>query len=309
MTLKHNQYLANNNLYPAVTVYTPESSLRNPILMLYNMFRDLHSGRELAWRLAIRDIQAQYRQAALGLLWAFISPLANSVVWIFLFFSGIVPLHSTTLSYPIYVLSGTILWSIFMDSVNAPLGQINSAKSMLSKINFPREALIISGIYQTVFNGVIKICILLIMLLVLYIYPGWPTLGIHTGWSLTFFPFGIFSLIFTGTAIGLFVTPIGMLYTDIGRVLQLIMQFLMYLTPVVFTLESIESSPLSWVAILYKINPLTPLLLTSRDWLMGSSPAYLGYFLLINGLTILVLMIAWAIYKVAMPIIIERMNA
>ena len=44
-----------------VTIYTPESALRNPALMLREMIRDLSASRELAWQLALRDIRAQYR--------------------------------------------------------------------------------------------------------------------------------------------------------------------------------------------------------------------------------------------------------
>ena len=64
---------------PVVTVYTPDSSLSHPLVMAREMFRDLFASRELAWRLAVRDIRAQYRQAFLGIFWAFILPLANTV--------------------------------------------------------------------------------------------------------------------------------------------------------------------------------------------------------------------------------------
>jgi lipopolysaccharide transport system permease protein len=209
-----------------------------------------------------------------------------------------VALHTTSLSYPLYVITGTILWSIFIDSVNAPMQQVNAAKPMLAKINFPREALILSGIYQTLFNGSIKISILLIIFMLLGIYPGWTGLGVHTGWALIWFPFGILSLILAGTAIGLLVTPVGMLYTDIGRALQLMMQFLMYLTPVVLPMADI-----------FKLNPITPLILTTRDWLTGFTPEYLSYFLIINSISIALLLAVWIIYRVAMPILIERMSS
>ena len=122
------------------TVYTPESSLKSPKAMLRDMLVDFWSGRDLAWRLAVRDIRAQYRQAFLGILWAFILPLANTLIWIFLSYSGVVKIAETSLSYPVYVFTGTMLWAIFMDALNAPLQQANAARGMLSKLNFPREA-------------------------------------------------------------------------------------------------------------------------------------------------------------------------
>ncbi len=277
------------------TIYTPESSLRDPVNLLRDMFRDLFAGRELAWRLAVRDVSAQYRQTALGLLWAFILPLANAVTWIFLNGSGIVKISTTSLPYPVYVFSGTMLWAIFMDAVNAPLQQTTNAKQMLAKINFPREALVVSGIYQTIFNGMIKIVLLLVVLAIFGIYPGW---------SMVWFPFGVLSLILAGTALGLLLTPVGMLYTDIGKSLPLLMQFLMYLTPVVFPMPQ---SGLA--ALIYRLNPLTPLIMSARGWLTGAPSDFFGYYLLVNCLVLILLLMVWVIYRAAMPILIERMSA
>lgn len=278
-----------------ITIYTPESSLRNPSHMVREMTRDLFSSYELAWQLATRDIRAQYRQAALGLLWAFILPLVHAATWLFLNSAGIITIKATTVPYPIYVFTGTILWSIFMEAVNAPLQRTNAAKPMLAKIKFPREALILSGIYQTLFNAGIKITVLFTVLFIAGIIPGW---------HIAFFPFALLSLILIGTVLGLAMTPVGMLYTDVGKGLPLLMQFCMYLTPVVFPMPTS-----GWAATFFHMNPLTPLILTARDLLTGYIPEYLGAFLFINGVMVPLLGIVWIIYRVAMPILIERMNA
>lgn len=278
-----------------VTIYTPQSSITTPVKMIGTMFKDLFTGRELAWQLAVRDIRAQYRQTALGLLWAFILPLAHTLTWIFLSAAGIVTVQNTNLPYPVYVFTGTMLWAIFMDAVNGPLQQTMAARHMLTKINFPREALIVSGIYQTTFNGAIKIVLLLVTLIIMGIYPTW---------GLVWFPLGVMSLILTGTALGLLITPVGMLYTDVGKALPLLLQFLMYLTPVVFPIPSGGIA-----GTLYKLNPMTPLILNTRNWLTGLPSEYLGYFFLINALVITLLLVAWIVYRTAMHILIERMSA
>lgn len=277
------------------TIYSPDSSLASPAKMLREMFADLVAGRELAWRLAVRDIQAQYRQAFLGILWAIILPLANTAIWIFLSSSGVVQFADTALPYPVYVFTGTMLWAIFMDALNAPLQQSIAAKGMLAKLNFPREALIVSGIYQTLFNASIKIVLLFGALLYM---------GITPGWGLLYFPFGIVSLILVGTSLGLLITPVGMLYTDIGRALPLLTQFLMYVTPVVFPMPKE-----GWASILFSLNPLTPIILSTRDWITGLVPEYLGYFVLVNVVAVTLLFVVWVIYRLAMPILIERMSA
>jgi len=278
-----------------ITIYTPDSLLIHPLRMVKEMLRDLVGSRELAWRLTVRDLSAQYRQTFLGFLWAIILPLANTLVWVFLSHSGVVNVSETALPYPVYVFTGTMLWAILMDAMNAPLQMVNASKSMLAKINFPREALLVAGIYQTLVNASIKTALLLIVLLVM---------GIHPGWGLLLYPIGMLSLILVGTVIGLAITPVGMLYNDVGRAVPLLMQFLMYLTPVVFAMPKEGMS-----ATLFKLNPFTPLILTARDWLTGLTPEYLGYFIVINAIAIILLFMLWIVFRLAMPILIERMGS
>ena len=131
-----------------------------------------------------------------------------------------------------------------------------------------------------------------------------PLFGILPGWSLLLFPFGVLSLVLVGTALGLLLTPVGLLYTDIGRGLPLVMQFLMYVTPVVFPMPQA-----GWAAMLFELNPLSPLILTARDWLTGVPPEFLGAFVVVNLLTLVLLLLVWVVYRLAMPILIERMSA
>ena len=182
-----------------------------------------------------------------------------------------------------------------MDAVNAPLQQTIAARPMLAKINFPREALVLSGIYQTLFNAGIKLTVLMAALLIM---------GVTPGWGLLLFPLAVLSLILAGTALGLLITPVGLLYTDIGKGLPILLQFLMYLTPVVFPMPQA-----GWAATLFQLNPLTPLILTARDLLTGFTPEHLSAFLIVNAAMLLLLSLVWVVYRAAMPILIERMSA
>jgi len=278
-----------------ITIYTPDSSLANPRKMLADMFRDIVRGKDLAWRLAVRDISAQYRQTYLGFLWAFLLPLANTATWVFLSKSGIIAVGETALPYPVYVLTGTMLWAILLDAMLMPLGQTAAARAMLTRLNFPREAILMSGLYQTLFNASIKVVLMIGALLLA---------GIHPGWHLLLFPLGLLSLILVGSAIGVLLTPLGMLYGDVGRAIPLAMQFLMYLTPVVYPLpkEGVAAS-------LIMINPMTPIILTTRDWLTGFTPQFPIYFAAVTIAACLLLLVGMIIYRLAMPIIIERMSS
>ena len=278
-----------------ITVYSPDSSIRHPARMLADMLHDVFAGRQLAWQLAVRDIRAQYRQAFLGIFWALILPLANTVTWIFLNRAGIVSVAETSLPYPIYVFTGTMIWAIFMDALNAPLVQTTAAKPMLAKINFPREALIMSGILQTLFNGSIKTGLVIVVLLLFGIFPDW---------HLLLFPLAVMSMILVGTTVGLLITPIGLLYTDVGKGIPLVMQFLMFVSPVVFPVPTA-----GWAAKIFELNPLIPLILVARDWLTGVPTESIWPFLSINLLFLVVLLAVSVIYRLAMPIMIERIGS
>jgi lipopolysaccharide transport system permease protein len=278
-----------------VHVYTPVSPLAKPGQLWREMVSDLWAGRELAWRLAVRDISSQYRQSVLGILWALVNPLATTAVWLFLSTSRLVQVADTVIPYPVYVFTGTLLWSILMDAFNAPLTQVKSNKTLLGKINFPREALILTGIYQTLFNGAIKIGILMLVL---------PFLGVHAGWGGLLIPLGIVTLVLSGTTMGLSVTPVGILYGDVERLIGLSTQFLMYLSPVVFPLATT-----GWTANVMRLNPLTPLILNARAWFTGQPVQMLAEWTVVVLGSFILLLVVWVVYRLAMPILIERMSS
>lgn len=278
-----------------VKVYSSESVVTRPSILLKELWRDLLSSRSLAWRLAVRDIRATYRQSFLGILWAFIIPLANALVWILLRSTGIVTVGHTDIPYPAYVFSGAMLWAIFTESLLLPLQKTLLAKSLITKINFQREALILSGVFQAGFNAGIKALLILL---------GIAALGAFSlEWTTLLFPLGIVSLVLAGTSIGLLLTPIGVLYTDIGRGLSIAMQFAMYVTPVVFPIPKE-----GWISVVISYNPVTPLIMTTRDWLTGN-PTDFGYgFIWVNLAVLTILFVGLIVYRSAMPFLIERMS-
>ena len=145
-------------------IYQKENNLHFARL-LKDSLSDVYHSRFLARQLAIRDIKAQYRQSYLGIIWAFIGPLTTAFVWIFLNSTGTVKLTDTGMPYPVYAFTGTLLWSIIVDAINSPMASTNGARSILSKINFPKEALIISGIYKLLFNSSIKILLVFVFII------------------------------------------------------------------------------------------------------------------------------------------------
>jgi lipopolysaccharide transport system permease protein len=277
-----------------VKIYQKENNIKIGRL-IKDSLSDIYTSRFLAKQLAVRDISAQYRQSFLGVLWAFITPLTTAFVWILLSATGTIRLSDTGIPYPVYVFSGTLIWSIITEAINTPTITTNAAKGMMTKINFPKEALIISGIYKLLFNSSIKIGILLILV---FLY------GVGFHWSLFLLPLAILGAILFGTTIGLFITPIGMLYSDIAKIISLGLRLLMYITPVVYVIpkEGIMKTIMQW-------NPFTPLILTTRDFIIGASPEYITYYLWIMVVCIPLFFLGLIFYRISIPILVERMSA
>jgi lipopolysaccharide transport system permease protein len=276
-------------------VYTPESQLRHPRQLLQSMWGDLLASRELAWRLMVRDISAQYRQSVMGIVWAFLPPVAAGLVFVILNSRKVINISETSIPYPAFAMFGTVLWQIFVDSLNAPLRVVTAAKPMLAKINFPKEALILSAMGQTLFNSSIRLLILIVVS-VIYSLP--------LGWGIPLSLLAILDLIFLGTAFGLFITPIGVLYTDVPRGLLLVTGLWFFITPVVYPPPT--SFPFSLLAIL---NPVSPILVGARD-LATQGVLYDPIpFLLVTSMMFFVLAVAWLIFRLAIPILAERMSA
>lgn len=276
-------------------VYTPESQLRHPIALLRQMIQDLLNARGLAWQLIIRDISAQYRQSFLGIFWAFLPPIATAAGLTLASNAQVINLGETSLPYPAYVMFSMTLWQTFVEAVTTPVQSVTQAKAMLTRINFPREALILSSLGQLGFNFGIK----LLLIVGLFLWFRLPV-----PWTIVLAPVALLHLIGLGTAIGLFLAPLGMLSQDITRGLTLLMGVWLFATPVIYPApkDGLFATIVQW-------NPVTPLLTTTRDLATTGILSHIGHFWGASGLALLGLLIGWIFYRVSMPYAIERVSA
>ncbi|MDF1584216.1 MAG: ABC transporter permease [Methyloprofundus sp.] len=276
-----------------LTIYEPNTSKTSFFSLLIAITKDIKPAQELAVRLFKRDIKSQYRQSFLGFFWVLIPPLLTAGLWIFLNNNQIVNVGKTDIPYPLFVMIGTILWQVFAEGVNQPRVSVNADKGMLTKINFPREALLLSGFYSIMFNLAPK---LLVLSIACYFF------NIEFYFSQLYFPLGVLMISLTGFAIGLLLTPAGLLIADVARGIGIILPFAMYLTPVIYPAPTTTGT----FALLMQYNPLATLITSSRGWLSGHLDYIPNEFITISGFTLLFLLIGVLAYRISMPIITER---
>ena len=277
------------------TVYSPDPVLRHPAGLLREMFASLWAGRELAWRLMVRNISAMYRQTILGYLWAFLPPIVAAGTFIVLNRGGLFQVGETGIPYPAWVLFGTFLWQTFADSLNNPMKQVSQSKAMLSKINFPREALILAGIGETIFNFGVRFLILIPV----YFYFQIAVDPL----ALLVFPLFLGALIAMGTMVGVLLTPIAVLYQDIEKGIPMLLPFLMLFSGVV-----VPIAPHGIGRTIATFNPILPVLETCRSLLSGQAADLWVQAAVVTCGTLLLLFIGWVLFRVAMPHLIARLG-
>lgn len=278
----------------SIRVYSPEPLLGHPLILIKNMAHDLWAGRELAWRLFVRDLSAQYRQTYLGYIWAFLPPLVASFTFIFLNSQGIVKIDTGGIPYPAFAMMGTLLWQVFVDAMTSPSQSLLAAKSMLSKINFPREAVLMGGLCMVVFNFFVR---LVLVAAVMLIWNVAPTM------TILMFPVAMAALLAAGFAIGLCLAPVAGLYGDVTRAIPMVAQFWMLLTPVVYPART-----QGLAGVLATWNPVSPLITSAREALTGQELTHLPAFFIVFCVALLLSFVGLVGFRLAMPHLIARMG-
>lgn len=280
---------------PLEVIYTPESLLKHPVQLFKQMWQDLLASRELAWRLMVRDIRGQYRQSFLGIAWAFLPPIVMATGFTLAKDANIINVGVTDLPYPAYVMFSTALWQTFVEALNGPVQAVALAKPMIARVNFPREAIILAKLGEVFFNFAIK----LILIVALFIWFRIPV-----SWTVILAPVALIHLIMLGTLIGTLLAPLGILYQDVTKGLTLATGFWLFLTPVVFPVPK-EGA----FGFLVKLNPVTPLLVTTRELATTGVVSEPLRFWVVSLITIIGLLLTWIAFRLAMPYVIERVSS
>jgi lipopolysaccharide transport system permease protein len=280
----------------SIHVYQPASEMRRPLRLMRAMGTDLVGSRELAWQLAKRDISSQYRESFLGVAWALIPPIVAAAGLSFAAGADVINISETDIPYPAYVLLSMTLWQTFVEAITLPLGKVSEARAMLAKIQFPREALILSATAQVFFNFLLKL--LLIAGMFLFFRLSVPM-------TIFLAPVALVHLVLLGIILGTFMAPLNALYQDFQRGIQILTTVWLLLTPVIYPIPAREGV----FGILVNINPVTPLLVTTRELITtGNISNPLGFWV-VSTAVFVALPIAWVVYRLAMPYAIERFSS
>jgi len=237
--------------------------------------------RELIIQLIRRDIVMRYKRSVLGVAWTMLNPLGMMIV-LTLVFSIIFP---NIINYPIYVLSGLIVWTFFSQTTSSALSQNIWGGALLNRIYLPRTTFTISAVG----TGLVNLLFSIVPLLAIMLITGVPIRP-----TILFLPIAIILLAAFSLGIGLLFSTISIYFPDFVDMYQVALLAWMYLTPIIYPAEVLPKTYGFWLT---SLNPMYYFVQIFRlPVYEGSLPSW-DNLLIGSTIAIITLLLGWIIFS------------
>jgi lipopolysaccharide transport system permease protein len=208
--------------------------------------KELWEYRELFYFFTWRDIKVKYKQTVLGFLWAILQPLVMAMLFSFFLGKAITNYAAIPLPYPVFALSGLVLWGIFSSGLNNAGNSMVSNANIIKKIYFPRLVIPISAVLVSLFDFFIAFVIFIIFCLFYKVS--------FSLMSILYIPAAIVLTCLATLGAGTFLAALNVKYRDFRYIIPFLIQLLLFLTPVIYPTSITSNVYLKW---LMAINPMT----------------------------------------------------
>lgn len=233
-------------------IITPDRriGLKNYLLSIWDF-------RYLTFTLAKSEIKSQYALTYTGIFLSIIQTLVGLGVYWLVFGIGL-KVDTGNIPYPLFALTGIILWQYFTYLVGSSSGALLDSEHLITKLYFPR----INLVFSKAISGVIDLATGFILIIIFYLIYGFH---FHVLWLLA--PLLIIVLVMSALSIGIWVSIISLFIRDVGRIIIHMMNFIIFITPVFYPGTVV---PDGFKFILY-INPLAGVIAYMRSILFETS--------------------------------------
>jgi len=210
----------------------------------------------LFFELVRKGIKLKYRRSYLGVFWSMLEPLLTMVVLTVVF--------GTLLGYdekefPVYILAGRLMYSLFSQSTTNALKSIRQNEGMIKKVYVPKYLYPLSGI---AFNYVLFLISLVVLFVVSLVLGVVPTARIF----LAIVPLIILFALSVG--VGLILATLGVFFRDLEYLWNIGLMMIMYTSAIFYYPENILNSSVSWIL---EYNPLFCIISNFRSCVFGES--------------------------------------
>ena len=234
----------------------------------------LLQNRFILTELIKKGIRLKYRRSYLGILWSLLEPLLTMIV-LTIVFGTLMGVKDKT--FPVYILSGRLLYGFYSQSTTAALKSIRANSSIIKKVYVPKLLYPLSAI---LFNFVIFLISLIVLAIVAIVLGVYPSL-----YLLQTIP-ALLSLLILSLGCGIILSTVGVFFRDMEYLWTVALMLIMYTSAIFYKPERLLGS--HWGFIL-KLNPLYCVIQTFRSAVFGEAMniKYLSYATLFGGVAIL----------------------
>ena len=223
--------------------------------------KDFWTYRELLYFLTWRDVKVRYKQTAIGVVWAILQPVLTTAIFT-LIFSTVARFESQTVPYPLFALSGFLVWLYVFNSVGFAANSLIGNTNLVTKIYFPRLIVPVSATLSGLFDLLFSFAVLAAMM----IYYSWKG-AFAVGWQLALAPVFVLLAIMLAVSLGTLFSALNVRFRDVKFALPFALQVWMFASPIFYPPEILSEKARFVLA----FNPLTGVLQGFRAALFGES--------------------------------------
>ncbi len=249
---------------------------------------------ELLVGMSRKELKIKYKNSVLGFAWSLLNPLLYLVVF-YIAFEKI--LGNSVPSFPIYLLSGLLVWNLFSTGLGSATGSVVANSGLVKKVSFPREILPLASVGSTLVHFFLQSLVLFAVLALVQWHVAWAYMPM--------LPVALLALLLVTGALGILLSAVNVYLRDTQHFLELAVLAWFWVTPIVYPFQLVGSRG-GWFTKVWMANPVTPIVLIFQraiytphknkttgaallpHWGYGTYAAYLGWSFAF-GLIVLVL--------------------
>ena len=245
--------------------------------------KNIFAYRELLYNLIKRQTKSRFKQSALGIMWAVLKP-AGTVMILTIVFSYFAKFPSEGIPYPLFSFAALLPWTLFTSAVGAGVPSLVSNANLVTKVYFPREILPLSSIISASLDTLISAVIFIGLL---FFYKVGITLNV-----LYVIPVVVIELVFSFGLV-LLLAAANVWYRDVSYASGLLIQFWMYLTPVIYPLSMVPDR----FKKIYVLNPMVGIVEGFRSALLKGIMPDMSLLGVSAVIAIVTLIAGYAVFK------------
>ena len=220
---------------------------------------ELWQYKELFYFFAWRDIKVKYKQTVLGIFWVILQPLVMMMVFT-IFFSEALNVPTDNIPAPIFYVSGLLFWNLFSSGLSTSANSMVTNANIIKKIYFPRLIIPFSAVLVALFDFLMSLIVFVGILI--YFNITEPEFQIRPVLFL-YAPLALILTIITTLGLGFTLAALNVKYRDFRYVIPFGIQFLMFVTPVIYPVTIFQNIPS--LKYILAFNPMTGAVILVRN--------------------------------------------